>query len=134
MIEQYLYNHGFRASGVREITRNQLYVTGAFVILSLLLLPFTFLPLHAAFGAVIITFNFIALAKFAQHIVSFQYDRRLLFKMLFRFYGRLLLTGIVLFILLAWMKVSVVALLIGLSTVPAVIVVWGGTRIVEQKV
>jgi hypothetical protein len=78
-------------------------------------------PAFAA-GALLATVNFFFLAKVIQEIVHVQ--RGAVAALLFGFYLRLILTGVALFLLIAWGEVSAVALLAGLTTVVVAIFVW----------
>ena len=79
-----------------------------------------------AAGALLATLNFAALARFVQHLVYVQ--RGAVTALLFRFYGRMLFTGLVLFGLIYSAKASLPGLLAGLSTVVVTGVYWGLSR------
>ena len=132
--ETYLYKQGITSAAIREILRNQVFLTVGGMVAGTLLFWISSWPVLFAAGAALVTYNFYCLAKVAHQIVSQKYSKTLLFSLLFRFYGRLLLTGFVLFGLIVWLKVSIAPLAAGLSSVVASIVLWGGAHVFEQKV
>ena len=69
------------------------------------------------------TFNFYLMSDFLQHVLLKQDGA--VSRQLFRLYGRLLLTGVALAILIVWAKAQIVALLLGLSSVVVTILIWG---------
>lgn len=87
----------------------------------------------AAFGlgAVLSFVNFYILARIVPHLVWSQSGGT--FSLLFGFYLRLLLTGCVLFLCIAWLKLPVVSLLLGLSTVLLTILVWFAKFVLTHK-
>lgn len=122
-LETRLYQWGFENGRVRTLVRNQLWLaTVSSFVLLVLTLGSRFALSYAA-GAVIITANFLALAKLASHLVH--YRRGAVFSLLVIFYGKLILTGLVLYALIAWVGASVTGLLCGLSTVVVMAIVWG---------
>ncbi len=131
-IEKHLYDRGFTLPGVRVVVRNQCVL----LLASLCLLPLSLWagvwPFSFVAGTALATYNFYSLAKFIQEVLYRKYTRALLVNLLVRVYGRLFLTGLVLFVLIYWLKASVVCLLLGLSTVVATICVWGGTQLIAQ--
>jgi len=82
-------------------------------------------------GAVLATVNFYVLAKMVP-VLIFQ-QKGSVAALLLSFYFRLILTAVVLFLAVAWARLSVVVLLVGLSTVLVTISVWGGRFILTQK-
>ncbi|HDQ41029.1 MAG TPA: ATP synthase subunit I [Desulfonatronum sp.] len=130
-IENFLWHQGFILDEVRVLVRNQIYC----VCLGLAFLMLTHLhPWAIAFlsGTVLITVNFWLLAKGLQGIIHTR-DGAVAISLL-RFYGRLILTGLVLFGLIVWGGLPVPALLAGLSTVVLNILLWGVFRFHRQKV
>lgn len=87
----------------------------------------------AAFGvgAALSFANFYTLARIVPHLVLSQSGGT--FSLLFAFYLRLLLTGCVLFLCIAWLKFPVGSLLFGLSTVLLTILVWLGKFVLTHK-
>lgn len=132
-IEKALYERGFYAPQIRALVRYQVYVAGV-SFLTLCLLPFVGnWPLVFVAGVLLATYNFYAMAKFVQQIVTTKFTKGMLVSLLARVYGRLLLTGVALFVLIVWVKASLVALLAGLTTVVATILVWAGLQIIHVK-
>jgi len=133
-IDGYLYSRGFVRPEVRRLVRFQfiltLFASGA----GLALCWFYLWPLHFAIGVGLAAFNFYSLAKFIQQIVFMTYSRQILTELLIRFFGRLLLSGLLLYVLIIVVKVSIVALLAGLTSVVATISVWGCAQLGEHKV
>ena len=74
-------------------------------------------------GVFLGTINFLALAKVIQELVYLQ--RGAIGINLFSFYGRMMLTAFLFYVLIALKKASVVALLLGVSTVLINILLWG---------
>ena len=133
-IEKALYKRGFTAAPVRKLMRNQIFVVLGCA-LTLLLVPWTgWWPVDFALGALLVTYNLYSLSRFVQQMVLTTYTRGLLFSLLVRVYGRLLLTGLALFALIRYGQACVPALVAGLSTVVATIVVWGLAQHFEQNV
>ena len=132
-IDKTLYKDGFTKPELRILLRVQLLLVLAASLVSLAVCWFTPWPLIFTAGAAIVTLNFYWMAKFVRQVTGFTYERMLLAGLLVRFYGRLALTGILLFVLILWLRVPVIPLLMGLSTVVATIVIWGAAQMVEQK-
>lgn len=133
-IEKTLYARGFTAEPVRKLMRNQILLVLASMPLLLLIPVVGQWPVDFVAGALIVTYNLYSLARFVQQLVLKSYTRALLFSLLGRFYGRLLLTGLTLFVLIRWGQASVPALVAGLSTVAATITIWGLAQRFEQNV
>jgi len=133
-IERTLYQRGFTVAGVRQLLRTQLYLLVAACLVGLSAPVFGVWPLSFAAGAVIMSYNLYSIASFIQRAVYFKYKKQLLVSLLVRLYGRLLLTGLAIVVLILWSKASVPGLLAGLSTVVAAILVWGCAQIFAQKV
>ncbi len=130
-IETDLYRRGYTHPEVRRLAVNQVWILIVSCAAGLpagLVLPWAW---AFAAGVVIISLNFLSLARFAQGLVHTRNGA--VMAQLFRFYGRLLLTGGVLYALIVWANVSTVALLAGLSTVVANAVFWGATQCIGQK-
>ena len=132
-LDKQLFKDGFTKPELRGLLKVQIILVLCAACLALCLSWISVWPLAFAAGASIVTLNFYWMAGFVRQITRFTYDRMLLAGLLVRFYGRLVLTGILLFVLILWLKVPVIPLLMGLSTVVATIVIWGATRMVEQK-
>jgi hypothetical protein len=119
-IEAWLYRRGFVIQGVRGLVKCQLYVSLMSSVGALILAP-SWGGGFAA-GALLMTLNFIFLARVIQELV---YVRRgAVTALLFGFYLRLFMTGAALYLLIVWVGVSAVALLAGLTTVVVTILMW----------
>ncbi len=81
-------------------------------------------------GALLGSFNFYFLAKIIQELVHIR--KGAITPLLFSFYIRLALTGLVLFVSIVYWKANVFSLLIGLSVVLLNILIFGAT-LVGQK-
>ena len=75
--------------------------------------------------------NFYLLARLIPNLVWAQKGGT--FALLFGFYLRLLLTGLILFLAVAWLKMPVLSLLLGLSTVFLNILIWLGKFVLTHK-
>jgi hypothetical protein len=133
LIDKTLYKDGFTKPELRVLLRAQLLVVLVAAIISLGACWVTSWPLIFTAGAAIATLNFYWMAKFVRQVTQFTYHRSLLVGLLVRFYGRLALTGILLFVLILWLRVPVIPLLMGLSTLVGTIVIWGAAQSVEHK-
>lgn len=130
-IDSFLARRGFHLHDVRTLVRNQLCLVATSLVL---FLGSGLQPWAAAFcaGVMLITVNFWFLAKGLQGVV--QVPEGAVAVSLVRFYGRMILTGLLLFVLIVWGGLSVPALLAGLSTVIVNILVWGVFRYHRQNV
>ncbi len=126
-IEQYLYRKGFHVPEVRTLASQQVVL----LIYSMLALPFGRLGADYFSGVVLGTVNFLALARIIQELVYLR--KGAVPVQLFSFYGRLILTAGVLFVLIVYAGSSASALLIGLSTVLINILLWGISQRLGKK-
>jgi hypothetical protein len=126
-IEQYLYRKGFHVPEVRTLASQQVVL----LIYSILALSFGRLGADYFSGVVLGTVNFLALARIIQELVYLR--KGAVPVQLFSFYGRLILTAGVLFVLIVYAGSSVSALLIGLSTVLINILLWGISQRLGKK-
>jgi len=138
-IEGFLYHKGYVLPEVRQMVRDQLLVNAAALVLALLWwLEPGFIDL--AVGATLMTVNLMGLARFAQGLVRRHMAEAaredapvgtggLVAKQLAWFYGRMILTGLVLVALFLFTEVSVFYLVAGLSTVVLTILFWGARQI-----
>lgn len=133
-VDEQLWRRGFRVAEVRVLMRAQLLITGISLLAGFALGWINEWLMWFGVGAVMSTFNFYSLAKFIQQVVFLPWSGAMMAKLLFRFYGRLMLTGLILFGLIVWLEVSVSAVVAGLSTAVAVIAIWGITRLAGHKV
>lgn len=119
-IEKYLYKKNFKVEGVRKLVRNQIYLTFLGIVG---ILPFPEWRLDFSIGALLGLFNFYFLAKLIQELVFLK--KGAITALLFQFYLRLFLTGLVLFWAIVYLKVDIIALLVGLSIVLINIILFG---------
>ncbi|WP_035252113.1 ATP synthase subunit I [Desulfocurvus vexinensis] len=126
-IERQLLRRGFSHRETRMLVRDQLALTGALCALALVLgwrWPWL---LDAAAGALLASFNFYLLAGFLQRVLVNRDGA--VANLLLRFYGRLILTAAVMVGLIAWAGASIPALLLGLSTGIATVLIWAISRV-----
>lgn len=126
-IEQYLYRKGFHVPEVRTMASQQVVL----LLCSVIALPFGRLGVDYFSGVVLGTVNFLALARIIQELIYLR--KGAVPVQLFSFYGRLILTAGVLFVLIVYAKASVSALLVGLSTVLVNILLWGISQRLGKK-
>jgi hypothetical protein len=128
-LEAFLYARGLVLHQVRVLVRNQVYlsVLGAFLVL-----VFFSGPVVTGFvtGALLGSFNFYFLAKLIQELVHVK--KGAVTPLLFSFYVRLGLTGLVLFVAIVYWNANVFSLLVGLSVVLLNVLIFGAT-LVGQK-
>lgn len=128
-IESSLFRKGVRNASVRTLLTRQCLL--AVVALAGGVVGGFFHPwlLHFGLGVGIVTANFYFLAtSIARRLESAGQpggQGPLVASTIVRFYGRLILTGVLLAVLLVFGKISLAALLAGLSTVVATILIWG---------
>ena len=122
-VETALFKRCFTLAEIRLIVALQLGLAVLATVLALSL-GWLFSPLWPfAAGVVLVTVNFYSLAKLAQRLITRQEGA--LMRLLVGFYARLGFSGLALFALIVWARVSIPALVAGLSTVLATILVWG---------
>jgi hypothetical protein len=128
-IEAFLHGRGLVLHQVRVMVRNQIYLS---FMGSAIFLIFFSSPVFWGFvvGAVLGTFNFYFLARLIQELVHVK--KGAVTPLLFSFYVRLGLTGLVLYICIVYWKANVFSLLIGLSVVLLNVLIFGAT-LVGQK-
>ncbi len=131
-VETFLFRHGFQRREVRELVRNQVYLSVLASLALALLTGFSLWSAGFAAGAALVTLNFWALARVAPELVKM--EKGAVLPLLVQFYGRLIVTGACLFVLIVWVKVSVSALLVGMATVLVNALSWGLMSRIGQKV
>jgi len=129
LVENFLYNRGFVLPRVRFLLRNQLYLVIAGFLFFLFFLPGPWV-IGFAIGSLVGTCNFFSLAKLAQELIYVQ--RGAVVSLLFSFYLRLILTGVVLYLAIVLWRADIFALLIGLSIILLNVFIFGAT-LVSQK-
>jgi hypothetical protein len=99
------------------------------VCIALVSLPCVFLGkagIDFILGVLLGSINFLVLARVVQELVFLQ--KSAVFVQLFSFYGRLILTAVAFYLLIVFAEASVIALLLGISTVLFNILLWGVTQ------
>lgn len=122
-IEGFLYRRGLTHEDTRHLVRNQIVLCAAVVALALAGGWQARWLYDVAAGALLMTLNFYLLAGFLQRVLLKQDGA--VARQLLRFYGRLILTAAILVALVLWAGSSILALLLGLSTVVVTILIWG---------
>ena len=133
-IEGFLYRRGFRVAGARRLVVIQAALAAGSCAVGLAL-GWAWPPaLHFAVGALLATFNFYFLAKFAQRLLGGGDTFGAVPRQLLRFYGRVGITAVVLYVLIVHAGFSLVALLAGLSTVVVTMLIWGAAQMAGKNV
>lgn len=123
-IEKFLYRKGYRSPEIRVILRWQILLTIISILTGLIVSPFSLWGLWIAVGASLATYSFYSLAGFVQKALLEGFSRRTLSGLLVRFYGRLMLTGLILFGLLIWLRVPPAAIIVGFIVISGTVPVW----------
>ena len=131
-IEAGLYRRGFEHEDTRQVVRTQVLLTLAACLAAVATGWFWQAMFDFAAGTMLATWNFYSLALFVQRTLA--RNQGTVTGMLFRFYGRLIVTGLVLYALLVWAGSSAVALVAGLSTVVVTLFIWGASRMMRKHV
>ncbi|WP_035243847.1 ATP synthase subunit I [Desulfonatronovibrio hydrogenovorans] len=128
-VEAFLYRRGLVLPQVRLLVRNQIYLS---VLGSIFFLVIFSGPVLTGFltGAILGTLNFYFLAKLIQELVHIK--KGAVTPLLFSFYIRLGLIGLVLYFAIVHWGASIYSLLIGLSIVLLNVFIFGVT-LVGQK-
>ena len=132
-LESRLYARGFRRPELRQMVLSQFWMSAGITLLGILLLPLSSWLAFAAVGSILAGVNFYHLAKSMQDMVTMRFTSALLMAVLFRFLGRLLMSGLVLYICITLVNAPVVALLVGLTAAVGSIFVWGCAHILEHN-
>ncbi len=133
-IEKHLYAKGFRLPEIRSILRVQILFSMASALVGILTVWCTLWPICFAVGVILATYSFFSLARFIQQVILRTYSRQMLWGLLFRFYGRLMLTGLILFGLIIELRVPSSALVAGLATCMATMLVGILSHRAERKI
>lgn len=128
-IEAFLYGRGLVLHQVRVLVRNQIYLSVLGAVLVLIFFSGSVITGFVT-GALLGTFNFYFLAKLIQELVHIK--KGAVTPLLFSFYVRLGLTGLILFVSIVYWNANVFSLLIGLSVVLLNVLIFGAT-LVGQK-
>ncbi len=128
-VENFLYKRGFVLPKVRFLVRNQLYLSVLGTIVFILFFPLPWI-IGFVIGAAVGSFNFYFLARLAQELVYIPKGATI--PLLFSFYTRLIVTGIILYVAIVFWNANIFALLIGLSIILLNVFIFGIT-LVGQK-
>ena len=127
-IDRWLYRRGFREKQVRMLLRRHLYLATVTIPLSWLVSPDW--GVSFTVGAILSVFNFYALARIVQEVVFV--PKGGVTSLLVGFYMRLLLTGVVLFVMIGPLRSEIVPLLLGLSIVVLNIFLFGAAQVSKK--
>lgn len=124
---------GLPGGGYPEIQRIVALHSGTVVSLAALILAVGWQHLFIAYalGALLASFNLLVLARLVPQLVFLRSGA--VFSLLVSFYLRLFFTGGVLFAAIYVVQLSALGLLLGLSTVFASFLAWGGSFLVSRK-
>ncbi|MEW5774082.1 MAG: ATP synthase subunit I [Thermodesulfobacteriota bacterium] len=133
-IEGFFYRRGFRVAGARRLVVIQAALAAGSCVAGLAL-GWAWPPaLHFAVGALLATFNFYFLAKFTQRLLGGGDTFGAVPRQLLRFYGRIGLSAVALYVLIVHAGFALAALLAGLSTVVVTMLVWGVAQMAGKNV
>lgn len=133
-IEGRLYKTGFSSSIVRHLLATQLLISGGALLLGSFFFWLSLWPLLFGIGASLACLSLWHIARFAQANIRTQYTPAMALRLFLGLNARLVLTAIVLFALIVWLRAPVMPLLVGLSSTVAGIVVWGISRLSRKTV
>ena len=131
-LERALYVRGFTHPQTRGLMQTQLYACALLCALGLASGPlggFVAWSLPMVLGALLATWNFHHICRFAGAVFLEPFSRGLVARLLILFYGRLFVTGAVIFVLLRYCGASSFALLAGLSSVVAAAIAWSALHL-----
>lgn len=129
LVENFLYKRGFVLPRVRFLVRNQLYLSLLGILVFIIFFPVSWI-VGFGIGALLGSLNFYFLAKLAQELVHI--PKGAATPLLFSFYVRLILTGLVLYLAIVYWNANVFALFMGLSVILLNVLIFGIT-LVGQK-
>ena len=133
-VERRLYGMGFVFPLVRYLLSIQIIISGFALAAGIALLWYSGWLMAFGAGAAITTFSLWQISRSAQAFVQLQYSASLRLRQFFGFSVRLLLIGIVLFVLIVWFKTPLVPLLLGLTSTVVSILLWGVSRLSRKTV
>ena len=128
-IDKWLYRKGFLEGQVRFLLKSHLYLVLVTVPLSWLVSP----EWGSSFtvGAMLSIFNFYALAQIIKEILS-TVPKGAVVALLTGFYFRLILTGVVIYVMIGPLRSEIVPLLLGLSIVVLNIFLFGAAQVSKK--
>lgn len=124
-LDRFLAARGFDNPDTRRLVRIEILTVAASALAAVLFTGFSAWGFSCAAGAGLMLFNFWHLAKAAKQLVLVRKGGAT--SLVLRFYGRLILTGVLVVVLVGWLDAPVTGLLTGLSTVLVGAAVWGFT-------
>ena len=133
-IEQWLFAKGFAIPQVRYILSAQILLCLLALGCGILVAPMTLWGLSFGIGACIAMYNFWFIARFVQKNFSDTYTTKMLVSLLLGFNVRLIATGAMLFVLIVWLKMPILPLLAGLTSLVACIIVWGFSKLTRKPI
>jgi hypothetical protein len=124
---------GVPGAGSPEIQRILALHSATVVLIAAFLLGsgLSHLILAYSVGALLISFNLVVLSRLVPQLIFARNGA--VFSLLVSFYLRLFFTGGVLFVAIYGVQLNALGLLVGLSTVFASFVAWGGCFLVSRK-
>jgi hypothetical protein len=128
-IERRLALSGFVSPALRGILSALILAAGAACSIGAVLSVLSPVPLAFGAGAAISVFNFLYSARFVQAHLSGHFTVALYLRLIVSFCVRLVLTGIVLYLLLVPCGLPAVPLLLGLGSTVVGIIVWSLSKI-----
>ena len=132
-VERFLWARGFVLAPVREILTVQILLSGLFLTLGLVCLPFSIWPLCFCLGATLMTGAFWSLAKSAQSLPGRSFSVKLALTLFAGFSMRLLVAGTILFCVVVLLRAPAIPLLAGLSVTMLTITVWSLARMTQGR-
>lgn len=134
IIDTRLYRLGFAAPAVRHLLGTQIVISAVGLISGILCVWFSTWPLAFGLGAVITTYSFWQISRFAQGAILQQFSAALAVRLVMGFMFRLVLISIVLFVLVVRLKAPVAPLVLGLTSTVASMSLWGLARFSRKTV
>lgn len=122
-LDRFLAARGFDNPDTRRLMRIEILTVAASALAAVLFSGFSAWGFSCAAGAGLILFSFWHLAKAVKQLVFVRKGG--VTSIVLRFYGRLILTGVLVVVLVGWLDAPVTGLLTGLSTVLVGAAVWG---------
>lgn len=101
-IERFLYKKGFTYAPLRAIILAQFALVCASLFFGLVVLYFSVWPICFFLGAALISYNFWSMSRFVLEHLPGGYSKSFLQGQIFRFLGRIIISGIVLGLAFYW--------------------------------
>lgn len=126
--EKFLYRKNFLSPIIRRLLSTQILIALTALVGGFIVLPFTDWLIFFASGALITTFNFWHIARFACEHTGRPFSVFMGIKYFLMFNIRLIATGVLLFVLIFWLHAPLIPLIAGLASVTVVLLIWGISR------